>query len=167
MTNSHSMELAAMIRRKATELKEACRGVDEGLAARAPGDRWSPRMIISHLCGPEGEGHTALLRAFVDSDTPLLELNAGNPFYTEARAAMSFKGLLAACEANYEQVADFVAGLSDAQLTRTAHIPELLKSPLGEYPTLEGMINVLGEYHIQSHIEHLNEIIGELATSRP
>ncbi len=165
MTTSHSIELAGMIRRKAAELKEACREVDENLAARAPGDRWSPRMIISHLCGPEETGHTAFLKAFIDSDTPRLELNAGNPFYTDKRAAMSFSELLAACEANYEQVAGLVEGLNDAQLARMAHIPELKETALGEYPTLAGMINGLGEFHIQSHIEHLQEILAELATS--
>lgn len=166
MTISHSTELAEMIRRKAADLMEACREVDENLAARAPGDRWSPRQIISHLSGPEGAGHTALLRAFIDSETPMLGLNAGDPFYTEKRAAMSFDELLAMCKANYDQVADFVAGLTEAQLARTAHIPELKETPLGEYPTLAGMINVLGEYHIQSHIEHLREILAELANSR-
>ncbi len=165
MTTSHNIELAGMIRRKAAELLESCRDVDENLAARAPGDRWSPRQIISHLSGPEGSGHTALLRAFIDSDTPRLDLDAGNPFYTEKRSAMSFSELLTACEANYEQVAGFVEGLTEAQLARTAHIPELKETPLGEYPTLAGMVNVLGEFHIQSHIDHLHEILAELTNS--
>ena len=144
MTTSHSIELAEMIRRKAAGLIEACREVDENLAARATGDRWSPRQIITHLSGPEGTGHTALLKAFIDSDTPMLDLNAGDPFYTEKRAVMSFGELLVACKANYEQVAGFVEGLTEAQLARTAHIPELKETPLGEYPTLAEMINVLG-----------------------
>lgn len=161
MATSRSIELAEMIRRKSAELQEACRGVDENLAARAPGDRWSPRMIISHMCGSE-EGHVALLKAFIDSDTPLIDLNAGNPFYTETRAAMSFCELLAASAANYEQVAAFVEGLTEAHLARKAHIPELKETPLGEYPTLEGMIHGLGEFHIQFHIDHLREILAEL-----
>jgi hypothetical protein len=105
----------------------------------------------------------ALLRSFIDNDTPLLDLDAGNPFYTEKRAAMSFSELLAECEANYKQVASFVEGLADEQLARTAHIPELKETPLGEYPTLGGMIHGLGEYHIQGHIDHLREILAELA----
>jgi hypothetical protein len=163
MATSRGNELAELIRQKVAALKQLCQGVDENLAGRAPGDRWSPKMILSHLCGPEGVGHLPLLTAFVDSDTPQLVLDAGNPFYNEQRAAMSFAELVAECELNYRRVADFAAGLTDAQLARTAHIPELKDSPLGEYPTLDGMISVLGEYHLQSHTEHLSEILAALS----
>jgi hypothetical protein len=163
MATSRGNELAEVIRQKAAALKQLCQGVDENLAGRAPADRWSPKMILSHLCGPEGVGHLPLLAAFVDRDTPQLVLDAGNPFYTEQRAAMSFAELVAECEQNYRRVADFAAGLTDAQLARTAHIPELKDSPLGEYPTLDGMIYVLGEYHIQSHTDHLAEILAALS----
>lgn len=166
MTTTRGVQLAEEIRRHSAAFKEACGEVDEALAGRAPGDRWSPRQIISHLSGPEGKGHVALLRAFIDSAVPLLSLDAGNPFYTEKRAAMSLSELLAVYEANYGQVAEFVAGLTDEQLARTARIPELKETPLGEYPTLEGMIHVLGEYHIQSHIDHLREILAELAQDK-
>lgn len=163
MATSRGNELAEVIRQKVAALKQVCQGVDENLASRAPADRWSPKMILSHLCGPEGAGHLPLLRAFVDSDTPQLVLDAGNPFYTGQRAAMSFVELVTECELNYRRVADFAAGLTDAQLARTAHIPELKDSPLGEYPTLDGMVYGLGEYHIQFHIDHLGEILAALA----
>ena len=108
-------------------------------------------------------GHLPLLKAFVDRDTPLLVLDAGNPFFTPQRAAMSFNELMAECEANYRRVAGFAEELTEEQLARTAHIPELKESPLGEYPTLEGMIHGLGEFHIQFHIDHLHEILAALA----
>jgi hypothetical protein len=163
MATSRGNELAEVIRQKVAALKQLCQGVDENLAGRAPADRWSPKMILSHLSGPEGVGHLPLLRAFVDSDIPLLALDAENPFYTEQRAAMSFAQLMAECELNYRRVADFAAGLTDAQLARTAHIPELKDSPLGEYPTLGEMVYGLGEYHIQFHIDHLAEILAALS----
>jgi hypothetical protein len=166
MATSRGIQLAQDIRRKVADLKQACQEVDESLAARAPSGRWSPKEILSHLCGPEGVGHLPLLKAFIDSDTPLLVLDTGNPFFTAQRAAMSFSELMAECEANYRRVAGFAEELTEAQLARTAHIPELKESPLGEYPTLEGMIHGLGEFHIQFHIDHLHEILAELAQGK-
>lgn len=163
MATLRGKQLAQEILLKVADLKKTCREVDENLAARAPAGRWSPKEILSHLCGPEGVGHLPLLRAFVDRETPLLALDAGNPFYTERRAAMSLNELMAECEENYRRVASFAEELTETQLARTAHIPELKESPLGEYPTLEAMIHGLGEYHIQFHIDHLGEILAALA----
>jgi hypothetical protein len=162
MATSRGAELAAIIDQKVAALKQVCLSVDESLADRGPAERWSTKEILSHLCGPEGVGHLPLLKAFVDQDIPQLVLDAGNPFYTEQRAAMSLVELVAECELNYRRVADFVAELTEEQLARTAHIPELKDSPLGEYPTLDQMIYGLGEYHIQFHIEHLGEILAAL-----
>lgn len=163
MATSRGHELAQIVRQKVAELKQVCRGVDENLASRAPGDRWSPKQILSHLCGPEGVGHLPLLRAFVDSDIPMIDLDTENPFFTEHRAAMSFSELVAECELNYQRVADFAAELTAEQLARTAQIPKLKDSPLGDYPTLDGMIYGLGEYHVQFHIDHLREILAALS----
>ncbi len=163
MATSRGNQLAQDIRQKVQELKQVCQGVDEDIASRAPKDRWSPKQILSHLSGPEGTGHLPLLRAFLDSDVPTLDLHIEDPFFTENRARMSFGELVAECEKDYERVASLVAGLSEEQLARKAHIPKLKDSPLGEYPTLEGMINGLCEYHIQFHIDHLREILAALS----
>lgn len=163
MSTSRGNQLSQVIREKVAVLKQVCQGVDENLASRAPADRWSPKQILSHLCGPEGAGHLPILRAFVDSDTPMIDLDTENPFFTENRARMSFSELVAECEANYRRVADFAEGLTEEQLASKAHIPKLKDSPLGEYPTLEGMIYGLGEYHVQFHIDHLREVLAALA----
>jgi hypothetical protein len=155
-------QLAQEILQKVAALKQVCQGVDENLASRAPADRWSPKLILSHLCGPEGRGHLAILRTFIDSDIPLIDLDTENPFFTEHRAAMSFSELVAECEMNYRRVASFASELTEEQLALTAHIPKLKDSPLGEYPTLDGMIYGLGEYHVQFHIDHLREILAAL-----
>ena len=163
MTSSRGKQLAHEIMQNVTALKLLCQEVDEILASRAPEDRWSPKQILSHLCGPEEMGHLPILKAFIDNDIPIIDLDTENPFYTEKRARMSFSELVAACELNYQRIANFAAELTEAQLGRTAYIPKLKDSPLGEYPTLEGMIFGLGEYHVQSHIDHLREILAVLA----
>jgi hypothetical protein len=165
MATLRGNELAQEIGQKVAALKQACQGVDENLASRAPADRWSPKQILSHLCGPENVGHLPILRAFIDSDTPVIDLDTENPFFTETRAAMSFSELVAECEMNYRRVANFATELTEEQLARKAHIPKLKDSPLGEYPTLDGMISGLGEYHIQFHIDHLREILAALSSN--
>jgi hypothetical protein len=164
MAISRGNELAQVIRQRVAVLKQVCQGVDENLASRAPADRWSPKQLLSHLCGPDGVGSLPFLRTFLDSETPLIDLDAGNPFFTENRARMSFRELVVECEGNYERVASFAEELSEEQLARTAHIPKLKDTPLGEYPTLDGMIYVLGDVHIQSHIDHLREILTALSS---
>jgi hypothetical protein len=164
MATSRGNQLAEVILQKAAALKQVCQGVDENLASRAPTDRWSPKQILSHLCGPENAGHLPILRAFVDCDTPMIDLETENPFFTETRARMSFSDLVAECERNYQRVASFAAELTEEQLARKAHIPKLKDSPLGEYPTLDGMIYGLGEFHIQFHIDHLREILADLSS---
>ena len=164
MATSRGNELAQIIRQRVAELKQVCLGVDENLAARAPADRWSPKQVLSHLCGPDGVGHLPFLKTFLDSETPLIDLVTEDPFFTERRAAMSFSGLVAECELNYEHVASFAEELNEVQLARTAQIPKLKDTPLGEYPTLDGMIYGLGEFHLRFHIDHLREILTALGS---
>jgi hypothetical protein len=166
MATSRGNQLAQDIRQKVAALKQVCQGVDENLASHGPTDKWSPKQILSHLCGPENVGHLPIFKAFVDSDTPMIDLVIGNPFFTEIRARMSVNALIAECEMNYQRIADFAAELTEKQLARKAHIPKLKDSPLGEYPTLDGMIHALGVYHVQDHTDHLREILRTLSSNR-
>lgn len=163
MTTAKGLQLAQAIRGKFAELKALGAGVDEAVASKAPAGRWSPKEVLSHLCGRGETGQLPLLEAFLKEEPPTLDISPENPFYTSERAAMTFAQLLTACEANYERIATFASGLSDAELARKAHIPQLKDSPLGEYPTLETMIHGLGVYHVQMHIEHLQELLQALA----
>ncbi len=155
-------EIAAVVRRKAEAFRKACVGIDEETASRAPAERWSPKQIVSHLCGPEGRGPVMACRAFVEQDVPKLDLQPGNPFFSEARARISFAALLGDFDKVYDEVAEFVGSLTLQQLGRKAHVPDLKDSPLGEYPTLEAFVLGIGEFHVQFHIDHLREILEAL-----
>ena len=122
--------------------------------------------IYHHVSGKEDVGHLPFLQAFCVEDTPTLDLDMENPFFSDKRAKMLFTELFAEVEAEYERIARFAVQSTVEQLERKARIPKLKESPLGEYPTLQAMIGGLGEYHLQFHIDQMREILQLLEGSQ-
>lgn len=165
MADQNAKELAQGIRLKAEELGKLCESMDEEIASRAPEGRWSPKQIISHLCGPEGVGLLPTFKAFVEFDSPEIDAEAENPFWGGKRSRMTLRELLAEFDREYKGLADFLEGLSEEQLARRAHIPMLRDTEIGEYPTLAQWAFGLGGWHLGFHIDHLKEILQVLGYS--
>jgi len=142
MATPEGAQLAQKIRLNVEEFKKTCAGIDEATANRAPADRWTPKQIVSHLCGPEDSGLLPTIRAILDQDVPLLDIEGENPFYTGKRTSMTMVELLAEFDREYGRMAEFVENLTQEQLDRKGHIPLLKESPFGEYPTLAEWVGV-------------------------
>jgi hypothetical protein len=162
MAGQTGKEIAEGAIAKIAEFRKLCEGLDEDRASRAPEGRWSPKQIISHLCGPEGRGIFPTLEIFLQRDTPEIDIQAENPQWSEKRSRMSLAELLAEFDREYERISKFIGGLSEEQLSRKAHIPMLKDSPLGEYPTLAQWAAGLTDYHVGFHSDHLREILQSL-----
>ena len=165
MASQQAVQLSQVIRQKVDQMKKLCEGLEEKTASRAPSGRWSPKQILSHICGPDGVGLIPAIQAFLDQDTPRLDLNPGDPFFTERRSKMTVAELLKEFEGEYDRVAGLVAGLSDEQLARKAYIPAFKEAPTGERPTLASFVSLLAERHIGFHIDHIKEILQELGAT--
>jgi hypothetical protein len=154
--------LAQGIRQKADEFKKLCAGVDEATASRAPEGRWSPKEIVSHLLGAQGAGTLAGVKVFLDRDVPKIDIVPETTHFLGTRANLTFKQLMDRFDKEYSGLADFVAGLTPEQLSRTAHVPLFKESPTGEYPTLGSFVGGVADYHLGFHINHMREILQAL-----
>ncbi|HMK60795.1 MAG TPA: hypothetical protein VK452_06585 [Dissulfurispiraceae bacterium] len=158
MVSTEGARLSNLLNQKVAALKDACRGLDEKTASSAPTGRWSPKEIISHLCGKNDSDAMSIIQPFLDSDNARIDLESGNSFFTDDRAKMTLADLLVLFEQRYKLLSDRAALLTDKQLAKTAHIPLLKESSIGEHPTLAKWLEAIAEYHLNFHIDHLKEI---------
>jgi len=165
MGHDNSSTLSKSIRQNVDEMKKICGTLSEEKASRAPEGRWSPKQILSHLCGPEGSRLTDAIHKVLEQETPRIDIDTGNPFFSARRSQMSTADLLSALEQRYNQAADLIEGLSETQLARRAYVPAFKQAPMGEYLTLAELIDIVGVKHPESHIVHMREILKELGTA--
>jgi hypothetical protein len=77
------------------------------------------------------------LKAFLEADSPEIDMKPGDPYWSGKRSRMSLAELLSEFDLEYSRIAALVEGLSEEQRSRKAQIPMLKDSPLGKYPILE------------------------------
>jgi len=91
-------ELADGIRQRVDELKKVCRGVDESTAFRAPAGDGRPRRSFPTSGDLTATDHCRSSSSNLSGETPTLDIDPGNPFFSESRSRMSFSALLAEVE---------------------------------------------------------------------
>jgi DinB family protein len=122
-----------------------------------PGE-WTAREVLTHLLFPPGADMVELLKSFAERDLPLVELEAGDPFLTPERRAMTLEQLVAALDGQRRAVFAYLGSLSEADLTRKARIP-LFKTFMGtDEITLPVFAGAMYEYHWNDHAAQLAKI---------
>jgi hypothetical protein len=122
-----------------------------------PGE-WTTRQVLTHLLFPPGWDAVALLKSFSNGDLPVVEIEAGDPFMSAERRAMTLEQLVGALDAQRRTVFAYLESLTEADLTRKARIP-LFKTFMGtdEIP-LPTFVEAIFEYHLNDHAEQLAKI---------
>ena len=165
MVSQAAMSLRDALGQKLQELGEVLDGLDEAKAGQRMAEgEWCCKEVLSHITGDEGESYVAGFRRFLDEDSPLIGVVVGLPYYTPARQAMSLSELRAGVWKQYQEVADFLGGLSDEQIARKARVPLLKETPIGEYPTLAQWAGALINVHLVDHINQLRNTRQQIET---
>ena len=166
MATREGARIGEQMGQKVQAMKQLCMGIDEKTASARPGERWSPKEIISHLCGREGVGMLPAVRAYIEQEMPEIDVHPADPSFSEARSRMTLSQLVEVFEKEYARLAELAATLTGEQLGRKAHVPAFKQAPCGEYPTLREFLGILGEHHLEYHINHMKEVLQALGISR-
>ena len=154
-----SASLKEQLQERIRTIEQLTSDVSNEQAAEAPAEgEWCVKEVLSHLAGAETRSFYDGINAFVEQDTPTLELTPGQSYFDSTRQDASVAALRTSVIDQYNQIGDLLGGLSDEQLTRTAHMPGFKETPLGENPTLGSWAAGLINYHLPDHIAQLQSL---------
>jgi len=139
------------------EIKEAVAGLSDEQASSPQGEgEWCVKEVLSHILGDQAT--LQRFRRFVQEDNPELSVNPGVSYYDQSRQGSDLGDLVSSIESDYGEIGRFLAGVTDEQLARTAHVPLLKQTPLGEYPTLAQWAGFLVNVHLTQHVGQLRAL---------
>jgi len=151
--------LQQQMNQKVEEIKQAVSAIDEQKALKRPGEgEWCAKEVLWHLTGEEHALTTFEMERFLKEETPELGVEPGRTPYNEDRGKVPVEELVSRVERQYTEVGNFLAGLSEEQLNRKAHVPFLKETPLGEYPTLGQWAIGLINFHLNDHVQQLKSL---------
>lgn len=143
---------------KTDEIEQLVSGVTDEQASKAPKEgEWCIREVLTHLSGDAEQTFQDGLKRFVQEETPDLGLTPGQT-YAAGRENIAIDELARDVVVQYRQIADWAGSLSDEQLSRTARIPFLKETPLGETPTLQVWLGAMLSFHLPQHIDQLKAL---------
>src|SRR5262245_42920711 len=158
MADPSSRDLRDQVDAAYGNLSAQLRGIDPHLErSDAPGE-WTAREVLSHLLFQPGFNPVTLLKTFAHRELPLVEITPGATYLDDHRRKMTLKEFVDALDTQRRTVLEYVASLTEAELTRKARIP-LFKQFMGtDEITIPMFVGALFNYHWNDHAGQLAKI---------
>jgi len=154
-----SQSLRKMFDEKASQIEASVAGVSDEQAKKSPAEgEWCIREVLYHLSGDVDETFIEGIGRFISEDKPALDLTPGEVYVSPEREKASIEDLAKSVAAQYRQLGEWAAGLSDADLARIGRIGFLKEVRGSEEITLAEWATVIGNYHLNVHIEQIRSL---------
>jgi hypothetical protein len=154
-----AQSLKSLFDDKAAQIESAVSGVSEEQAKRSPAaGEWCVREVLYHLSGDVDETFAQGIQRFINEDKPELPLTPGDVYTSPEREKATLQELAAAVAAQYRQLGEWAARLSEADLARIGRIGFLKDVRGSDEITLAEWATVIGNYHLNVHIEQIRNL---------
>ena len=159
MTTQHpsGSDIATTARTRVAEFRRVAAEVGDAPAADG---EWGAREICSHILGDAQDRFIDGIRKGLELDDHVIVEIIGLSQMTSDRESMSAAQLAGAVATEYEELAGFVAGLSDEQLARTVKAPPLEPFLGSDTLPLGAWADTVLNLHLPSHVEQLAALKG-------